>query len=339
MRKALLLAVTAILSISTSACDKSLAYGDPHAVIVVTTHERWSPIQDSVYAVLAPDVFTLRPERTFRITHQAPEGVEWLRLQKFKEVVSVGTPEEPWVAEALATLDDTVSYSVPGVVEAEDVWARNQVVTLVLTDGGADEPSQVFPLLHPIHESLEQRFRQGAFERMFVSGAKESLVDSLRQHAGFTLTLPEVYRWFVTDSMYLFRNDNPDPSELIREFGVTWRTPIPEAMDTDSLIAWKERVSEEFYNYGQVVQPESVRTRRFAMGNMEINEVRGAWSNPPGSTWPAAGPFILWSIACPEQDRLYYLDGWLYAPGKDKWEYVLQLETIMGSFRCGTNAG
>ena len=59
----------------------------------------------------------------------------------------------------------------------------------------------------------------------------------------------------VTDSMYLFRNDNPDPSELIREFGVTWRTPIPEGLDTDSLIAWKESVSAESYNYGQVVQP------------------------------------------------------------------------------------
>jgi hypothetical protein len=338
MRKTLSLALLAVLSASVSACDKSLAYGDPHAVIVVTPQERWSPIQDSVYAVLSPDVFTLRPERTFRITHQVPEGVEWLRLQKFKEVVSVGSVEEPWVAEALATLDDTITYTVPGIVEAEDVWARGQVVTLVLTDAGAEEPSQVFPLLHPVYEALEQRFRQGAFERMFVSGAKESLVDSLRQHAGFTLTLPEVYRWSVTDSMYLFRNDNPDPSELIREFGVTWRTPIPEGMETDSLIDWKESVSAEFYNYGQMVQRETVRARRLVMGNMEINEIRGAWSNPPDSRWPAAGPFIFWSVACPERDRLYYLDGWLYAPGKDKWEYILQLETIMGSFRCGSAA-
>ena len=124
---------------------------------------------------------------------------------------------------------------------------------------------------------------------------------------------------------------------MIREFGVTWRSPIPEGLDTDSLIAWKESVSEEFYNYGQVVQRETIRTRNLVMGGMEISEIRGAWSNPPESTWPAAGPFIFWTVACPDQDRLYYLDGWLYAPGKDKWEYILQLETIMGSFRCGSN--
>ena len=43
---------------------------------------------------------------------------------------------------------------------------------------------------------------------------------------------------------------------------------------------------------------------------------------------------ITWSVPCPEQDRHYLVDAWLYAPGKDKYEYVLQLETILGTFRC-----
>ena len=47
---------------------------------------------------------------------------------------------------------------------------------------------------------------------------------------------------------------------------------------------------------------------------------------------------MFWSVACPAQDRLYFLDSWLYAPGKDKWEYIIQLETILQTFRCGTNA-
>jgi hypothetical protein len=140
--------------------------------------------------------------------------------------------------------------------------------------------------------------------------------------------------------MYIFRNDNPDPSELIRQFGVTWRTPIPEeAPPVDSLMDWKEAVSRESYAYPQTVQRETLRTRNLTLGDMAITEVRGAWSNPPDSSWPAAGPFIFWSLTCPEQDRLYLIDGWIYAPGAEKWEYVLQVETIMESFRCGAAAG
>lgn len=338
MRKALLVFLISLLSYSTSACNDALAYGDANAVIVVATQDTWSAVQDSVYAVLSPDVFTLRNERTFRVTFQEPAGVEWQRLRKFKEELLIGSPEDPWIAEALATLDDSVSYVVPGVVEATDVWAKNQILTLLLVDSGQDIPSQVYPLLEEIHTELDTRFREGAIRRMFVSGPKENLSDSLRQHAGFDITVPDVYRWTHADSFYTFRNDNPDPSELIREFVVTWRTPIPTTLDTDSLMDWKEAVSQEVYAYPQQVKREDLRTRRMMMGEMAISEVRGAWSNPPESTWPAAGPFIFWSVACPEQDRMYYLDAWLYAPGKDKWEYILQLEAIMGSFRCGSLA-
>jgi hypothetical protein len=32
---------------------------------------------------------------------------------------------------------------------------------------------------------------------------------------------------------------------------------------------------------------------------------------------------------------MYLLDAWLYAPGKQKYEYMIQLQTILDTFRCG----
>lgn len=335
MRKVILAFLVLFLSLPATACELGLAYGDPNAVIVVSAEELWPEIRDSVFIVLSPDVYTLRAERTFRVTYQPPMGVEWQRLRKFKEEVLIGTQEDFWMAEAMATLPDTATYEVPGIVETEDVWARNQKVTLMLVDPQGDVEDQVYSMLGEVHAGLDQRFRDGARMRMFVSGTKENLSDSLRTTAGFDLTLPDVYRWWVEDSLYVFRNDNPDPSELIRQFGVTWKTPVPEGITVDSLMDWKESVSQESYAYPQAVQREDLHTREFLAGNMAVTEVRGAWSNPPGSAWPAAGPFIFWAATCPGQDRLYFIDAWLYAPGKDKWEYILQLETILGSFRCG----
>jgi hypothetical protein len=328
-----------LLPLLTASCDKGLAYGDPNAVIVVSPDEWWPPLEDSVFHVLSPDVFTLRSERTFRITHQPPMGVEWQRLRMFKEEVLIGAPEDPWMAEALATLDDTVTYQVPGIVQARDVWARNQYVTLMLLDPEKDIPSQVYSMVGEVHSILDERFREGAVTRMFVSGSQTELADSLQRTAGFSILLPDVYKRAVADSLYLFRNDNPDPSELIRQIGVTWRTPIPQGLTTDSLMDWKESVSQALYAYPQAVERDDLQVRNLTMGSMAITEVRGAWSNPPGSAWPAAGPFIFWSVTCPEQNRLYFIDAWLYAPGKDKWEYILQLETILGSFRCGSASG
>jgi len=328
MRNVPLVLLVSLLALSALACSQGLAYGDPQAVIVVSSEEGWAEMRDSVFAVLGPDVYTLRAERSFRLTHQVPEGEDWLRLRRFKEEVLIGTPEDPWIAEALATVDDTVTYEAPGIVETEDVWAKNQYVTMMLVDRNRDVAEQVYAMVGEVHTILDQRFRAGALARMFVSGTKEELADSLREMAGFTLTLPDVYRWAVTDSLFIFRNDNPDPSELIRQFGVTWRTPIPDSLTVDSLMDWRVAVAEVSYDYPQVVERTELFTQPKVLGNWPITEVRGTWSNPPGD-WPAAGPFIFWSLTCPEQNRLYFLDAWLYAPGKDKWEYILQIETIL----------
>ena len=62
--------------------------------------------------------------------------------------------------------------------------------------------------------------------------------------------------------------------------------------------------------------------------------MQATWRNPPGSGWPAGGPFITYGITCANQDRTYFVDAWLYAPGREKYEYMIQLETILGTFRC-----
>jgi len=335
MKKAFLYSLFFPLLVATSACEKGFAHGDNNVVIVVAPEAWWPQLEDSVFSALSPDVFTLRDERAFRLAYQDPSAQEWSLSKKFREEVVIGSVDDYWITPILEELDDTVSVSVPGIVEAENVWVRNQRVTAILVDPTGDIPSQVLPLIGRVHEILDARFKAGAYIRMFVSGRDSALADTLQRTAGFSLILPEVYQWGSEDSLYVFRNDNPNPSELIRQLAVTWRTPIPEPLPADSLMDWKERLSEESYAYPQRVDREGLRTRRLALGDMQVREYRGAWKNPPDSGWPAAGPFILWTVECLPQNRLYLLDAWLYAPARDKWEYVLQLETILASFRCG----
>ena len=42
-------------------------------------------------------------------------------------------------------------------------------------------------------------------------------------------------------------------------------------------------------------------------------------------------------VQCPAQNRTYFLDGWLYAPGGQRgtrYEYIVQLQTILDTFEC-----
>lgn len=325
------LAMLGVCVLALPGCDKTGAYGDVNSIIVGTSMELWDEVGEAVTAGLEPTIFTVRDERTFKITYQDPLGADWDILREFKQVLLIGTLEDPWVAEAMEESDvaNAEPLGVPGVTQLIDVWARGQLVTvLVLSPGGgaAEVEARVGELL----ALFDGQYRTYARTRMFVSGRDSLLADTLRAVGGFALDLPRVYRWDYQDSVFIFRNDNPDPAELIREIAVTWRTPVAGALADSAILDWRLALTRAYYTDEQVVTGELAPGRDL---DDDAYELRGIWESPPGA-WPAAGPFLTRTKACPGQDRVYLLDSWLYAPGKDKYEYMLQLEYILDSFAC-----
>ena len=331
MRKLL---ITALLTLSVGACGdafSSLAYGDFTSIIAVMEPSLWDQVGDGVYSALEPTIRTVRDEKTFTVTYQDPSQEEWSNLRRFRQMLLVGTGDEPWMQEALAKVKDPVNG--PGLYHAFDVWAKGQQVTIIVVSmtGAARE---VASHLAEINATLDEQFRGYARNRMYMSGVDSALADTLMSVARFRVILPEVYRWSARDSTYVFRNDNPDPAELIRQITVTWKSPIPAEMGGEGLLAWRAETARTY------ADPQDVDLSNVDAGPVELSgrqayQIQALWTNPPELNWPAAGPFILRGVICPEQNRMYLLDAWLYAPGKEKYEYMIQLQTILDSFRCG----
>lgn len=331
-RTPLLLSALTATTLLASACEKPRAWGEWNSIIAGVSNERWLEIQDVVYSALEPRIFTVRAEKMFRVTQQDPREEDWNQLQRFRQLLVIGSADDWWVAQALAKLDQD-TFDPPELLQAEDVWAKGQRVSIILLSptGGAEE---VTTLVDPLFDLLDGQYRQWVIQRMFMTRPDTALADSLVAEVGFRLLVPEVYYWRQTDSVYIFRNDNPDPSELIRQVTVTWRnTDLSEVAEQD-ILAWREEVARGHFSYPQVVDTTTIRGRRSQLGDLEAYELRGIWENPP-EAFPAAGPFITRAVGCPSLGRTYLVDAWLYAPGKDKYQYVIQLETILDTFRCG----
>ncbi len=312
-------------------CDKTGAYGEVNSIIVGASMELWDEVGGTVTTGLEPTIFTVRDERTFRITYQDPLAVDWETLREFRQVLLIGTLEDPWIVEAMEESDitNTEPLGVPGVTQLIDVWARGQLVTVLLLSpggGAAEVEARVGELL----ALFDEQYRTYTHARMFVSGRDSLLADTLRAVGGFVLDLPRVYRWDYQDSIFMFRNDNPDPAELIREIAVTWRTPVTGPLADSAILDWRRSLTRDFYTDEQVVRDELPPGRDLSD---DAYELRGIWESLPDA-WPAAGPFLTRTKVCPGQDRMYLLDSWLYAPGRDKYEYMLQLEYILDSFQC-----
>ncbi len=331
-RLPLLLSALVATALVASACEEPRAWGEWNSIIAGVGDERWSEIQDVVYSALEPRIFTFRAEKMFKVTQQDPRGEDWNQLRRFRQLLVIGNADDPWVAQALAKVDQD-TFDPPELLQVEDVWARGQRVSIILLSPSGGE-EEVSTLLEPLFEVLDGQYRQWVVQRMFMTPPDTALADSLVTEAAFRLVVPEVYYLRRSGSVYIIRNDNPDPSELIRQVTVGWRDTDLSEIGEQDILAWRDHVQANHFSYPQVVNATTVRGRRMQRDDLEILEVRAVWENPPDE-FPAAGPFITRAIGCPALGRTYFVDAWLYAPGKDKYQYMIQLETILDSFRCG----
>lgn len=319
------------------ACDDSsrLAMGEVNSIIVVAEDSLWAEVSDTVLTSLQPRIFAVRDEPTFQLTHTSPRSEDWLDLRRFRQILTIGGPDAPWVRPALEEADTTVTP--PALVEVNRVWARNQRVTaLVVAEDGSVE--WIREMTDSLAALLDRRYRTWARNRMYVSGHDTVLVDTLLAEGGFALDMPNVYRWRrLNDSTFAFLNDNPDASELVRWLTVTWRLMPATEPSTESALAWRDSVASSLYDWGQRTERDRLQTTTLTAEEAAGIQVRGVWSGT--DAFPQAGPFIARVVDCPAQGRRYLLDAWLYAPAKDKYQYMIQLETLLDSFRCGPISG
>lgn len=321
-----------LLAASLAACDKPAAYGEANSLIVAAADSLWSQAADTTYAALERTVRSVRNEKRYRATYTDPAAEEWSQLRQWRQVVVFGTADDPVVEEALRSAGRR-DAAAPEIVLTESVWARGQLVTVVLLD--PDDPvGSWISQLDSVYETVDERYRDWVQRRMFVSGRDSALADSLVRRFGFRIAVPRVYERRVApdDGVVVFRNDNPSPGELIRSVAVAWRAERLDTLTAEAVYEWRNAIDSVHYGTAQAVNPDTLGPPRpFEHAGHPALAVRGTWEDE--GPYPAGGPFVSWLVQCPE--RTFLVDGWIYAPGKDAYQYLLQIGYIMESFRCG----
>jgi hypothetical protein len=319
------------LLVALAACDKPQALGDANAMIAAMPEARWLELQSEIEDALEPRAFTVRDERIFRVTPVEPDGPYWGDTRRFRQILLIGEPTEEPIAEVVREAGGE-RLQLPAVVEARNVWARGQHVYAILLPAGAPA-SAARPLLDEVGARMLERYRTAIQQRMYASGADTARAQMLEREHGFRLLMPSVYRVERPDEQtFMFVNDQPDPSQLQRVVLVTERPAEAVDLTPEGVLAWREEIAQRYYDPPHLTDRE--RMDRADVGEPQLDRVQihGVWSSPPGA-WPAAGPFITRVHHCTD-GRAVLLDAWVYAPGREKYEYMFQVSTILDSFRC-----
>ena len=269
-------------------------------------------------------------ERVFTVVHQEPNGEGWEERSLAPLLVLIGTLQDPWIQEAVSEAEQPPHE--PGLSRVLDLWAERQVANvLVVPETGEDQDLEEH--LAGIYAQLHADFRALVRTELYASGADSELADTLWENEGFGILVPNSYEWSRTDSTFLFWPDGEGASEIEQRVAVTWMSPAPPSLELDEVLAWRERTAREHYDTPQEVTGR-VTAERLAFAGYVALEVRGQWTRRAESGDRQEGSLLTRVAVCEGQNRAYLLDSWLYSPGAETYEYVVQLETILDSFRC-----
>ncbi len=180
----------------------------------------------------------------------------------------------------------------------------------------------------------EKRFYKSLYTAKVEKGISKHIEDKL----GCELKVPFGFEIALEDDNFIWlRNFSPDVDKSIF---ISWVDYISEEMfSLDSLLKLRTEISKPYILY-KPEDPESymlTETDNFDVFRKEINfkglysiQLRGLWKV---NKYYMGGPFISYTMVDESTNRLYYIEAFLYSPGRAQRDYMRELDTIIKTFK------
>lgn len=180
----------------------------------------------------------------------------------------------------------------------------------------------------------EKRFYKSLYTAKVAKGISSHIEDKL----GCELKVPFGFDIAIEDDNFIWlRNFSPDVDKSIF---ISWVDYTSEEMFTlDSLLKLRTEISKPYILY----KPEDLQsymlteTDNFNVFRKKINfkghyaiELRGLWRV---NKYYMGGPFISYAMVDESTNRLYYIEAFLYSPGKAQRDLMRELTTIIKTFK------
>lgn len=320
------------------------AKGEVGEILLIMDTTQWStPMGKELQEVLTePYPILPQAEPYFRIRRIAPEGFVGL-LREARTVVMVATfndsTREGKLMRRFYSKDDILkSEKDPAAYMSvvRDVYARGQRVIMLY----GKNPQSLMENLRKNKARIQQVIDEPeleAFKSKIFKTTEKNMQLLVKKKFGFSITLPKGYQVATdtVDFLWLRHAEVDFDNNLV----VASKPYTSEAQfELANVIAWRNELAKK-YLYGDPKNPNSfVLTETLIppvgkltkVGGQAAMEVRGLWKT---NNISMGGPFVAYVFTDPQAARLYYVEGFVFAPGKDKRNYIREMEAIISSIK------
>lgn len=346
--KKFLISVIALASVFYfTACETSNkpAQGLEDEIYVVadsTEYAELSPALDSAFQKI---IYTPQPEKLFTLIRISPNQLE--RYSNKKNLLIVAPLNSGSLTSQFIhnTVDSAAIEQIREkkdlIIKKENLWARNQLVMILTAPTMQDLEFNIMNnkdnLLYAFQKVSDKRLEQSLYNAKYE---QKPLEGKLLKEYGWLIYVQADFKLAldVPQDNFVWLRRSPG-SDMERWVFIHWiDNASPAYLTEDSVRAIRNRMTKKFYRTTDdsayvVIASDYYMSSEVNFHGKYAIFTQGLWElNIKGM----GGPFINYTFFDEKTNRLYMLDGSVYAPKYYKRNLIQQMDVLLQSFMTGS---
>lgn len=249
--------------------------------------------------------------------------------------------KESFSEETLNRIRSDSSYFL---VTGKDEYSRGQDVMYLFSDTEENlikKLRQNGTRIQEYFNTVEKRRLQQVLAK---TSTTKTVTEFLKKESNIEILVPFGFKVadHQPDFVWLRLMDN----RIDKNVFVSWKNYESEyQLLPDSLVAWRNAIARKYLfedpenPASYLVTETGVPFKPLKATQVNFNthfgmELRGLWKT---NNHTMGGPFISYGLVDEGQQRIYYIEGFCYSPGKDQRETIRELEAILWTFKSGSD--
>lgn len=338
---------------STEKSNLPTAKGDGGEIILFMDSAKWKGELGKVVREVfhAPLSGTLRDERIFTIRYISPGGFNSF-IKNHKNIIMVTSFESNsldtkrlkgfYDDKSLKMIEQSKNDSLFMILN-KDQFARDQLLLFLFSKTDAGLIKKLKENKTRLQELFESAEIRRLTQKVYTSGEQTNANKLIRSTHDFTMRVPfgyeEVINDMSEDKKQGFLWQRVLDQEVDKSVFVAYKPYLSQSQfERDSIIAWRNQICRQ-YIFGDPTKKDStfVITETLEPAVVKPLMVKGRYTVETRGLWRTfnvsmGGSFVSYVFADSKKGRIYYAEGFVYAPSKmTKREYLRELQVIITS--------
>jgi hypothetical protein len=341
--KILLVIPLILISIILNSCEtKKPSKGFEDEIFVVADSAEYEKLQQSLQTVLEKEISTPQPEKLFtlkRINLSQLDDNKRAKNLIIAAPLNSGSRTSDYINSVVdSSIKSKLETDSSFIVYKYDLWALDQLVVVISAPTIKELNNKILLNSDNLLYSFQKESDKRLFENLYnPTYERKKIEGEFLKDYGWVIYVQADYVPAINDSInkfvWLRRAANTDMERWIFIYWIDNATP--EYLTSDSIKVIRDRLTKKYYRTSDDSSYVVVAADDFVVKEVNFNGryalfTQGLWElNIKGM----GGPFVNYFFYDEKTQRIYMLDGSIYAPRYYKRNLIQQMDVTLQSFK------